>query len=194
MKVRKKTYSCSNHNSFLSMMDEAISGKTGFTSDAGYCYVGAVESEGRTFVVSLLACGWPNNKTYKWKDMKKLATYGIDNFHYSTVDELPLLDDILVNDGIPETGNLFEEAKVAVQVERQEEPLSVLMKNSEQIEVKVQQEDSILAPVSVGTQVGQVSYLLNDEVIVRYPIVVAKNVRKQDFAWTFSKILEMYAF
>ena len=58
----------------------------------------------------------------------------------------------------------------------------------------MQQEDSILAPVSVGTQVGQVSYLLNDEVIVRYPIVVAKNVRKQDFAWTFSKILEMYAF
>ena len=30
----KKTYSCSNHNSFLNMMDEAISGKTGFTSDA----------------------------------------------------------------------------------------------------------------------------------------------------------------
>lgn len=189
----KNNYSCSNHNSFLNMMEEAISGKTGFTADAGYCYVGAVESEGRTFVVSLLACGWPNNKTYKWKDMKKLASYGMDNYAYTKIDELPLMRDILVKDGIPETGHLFEQAKVSVRVEKQEEPVSVLMKKSEQIEVRVQQEDSISAPVSCGEKVGQVTYELNDEVIASYPIVIAKDVRKKDFAWTFFEILEMYA-
>ena len=189
----KKTYSCSNHNSFLNMMDEAISGKTGFTSDAGYCYVGAVKRDGRTFVVSLLACGWPNNKTYKWKDMKKLASYGIDNYDYRKTDELPLLGDILVEEGIPESGNLFDQAKVSVCVEKQEEPISVLMKQSEQIEVQVQQEDSISAPVSSGEKVGQITYLLNGDVIARYPIVIENDVRKKDFAWTFSEILEMYA-
>ena len=189
----KKTYSCSNHNSFLNMMDEAISGKTGFTADAGYCYVGAVESEGRTFVVSLLACGWPNNKNYKWADMKKLASYGMDNYAYTKIDELPLLDDILVKDGIPETGNLFEQAKVSVRVEKKEKPISVLMKQSEQIEVRVQHEDRISAPLSRGTKVGQVTYLLNDVVIANYPIVVAKDVSKKNFAWTFSEVLEMYA-
>ena len=75
-----KSYSCNNHNAFLSMMDGALSGKTGFTGNAGYCYVGALERDGRTFVVSLLACGWPNNKTYKWSDTKKLMGYGIDNY------------------------------------------------------------------------------------------------------------------
>ena len=189
----KRNYSCSNHNSFLNMMEEAISGKTGFTADAGYCYVGAVESEGRMFVVSLLACGWPNNKTYKWKDMKKLASYGMDNYAYTKIDELPLMRDILVKDGIPETGHLFEQAKVSVRVEKQEEPVSVLMKKSEQVEVRVQQEDSISAPVSCGEKVGQVTYELNDEVIASYPIVIAKDVRKKDFAWTFFEILEMYA-
>ena len=189
----KKTYSCSNHNSFLNMMDEAISGKTGFTSDAGYCYVGAVKRDGRTFVVSLLACGWPNNKTYKWKDMKKLASYGIDNYDYRKIDELPLLGDILVEEGIPESGNLFDQAKVSVCVEKQEEPISVLMKESEQIEVQVQQEDSISAPVSSGEKVGQITYLLKGDVIARYPIVIENDVRKKDFAWTFSEILEMYA-
>ena len=189
----KKTYSCSNHNSFLNMMDEAISGKTGFTSDAGYCYVGAVKRDGRTFVVSLLACGWPNNKTYKWKDMKKLASYGIDNYDYRKIDELPLLGDILVEEGIPESGNLFDQAKVSVCVEKQEEPISVLMKESEQIEVQVQQEDSISAPVSSGEKIGQITYLLNGDVIARYPIVIENDVRKKDFAWTFSEILEMYA-
>lgn len=189
----KKTYSCSNHNSFLNMMNEAISGKTGFTADAGYCYVGAVESDGRTFVVSLLACGWPNNKTYKWKDMRKLASYGIDNYDYRKIDELPLLGDILVEEGISESGNLFDQAKVSVCVEKQEEPISVLMKESEQIEVQVQQEDSISAPVSSGEKIGQITYLLNGDVIARYPIVIENDVRKKDFAWTFSEILEMYA-
>ena len=58
----KSSYSCNNHNAFLSMMDGALSGKTGFTAKAGYCYVGALNRDGKTFIVALLACGWPNNK------------------------------------------------------------------------------------------------------------------------------------
>ena len=41
---------------------------TSFTADAGYCYVGALQRDSRTFIVALLACGWPNHKTYKWQD------------------------------------------------------------------------------------------------------------------------------
>ncbi len=73
---------CTNHNAFLNMMEGAFSGKTGFTNQAGYCYTGALERDGRTYVVALLACGWPNNKTYKWKDSKTLFTYGVENYSY----------------------------------------------------------------------------------------------------------------
>ena len=38
----KRSFSCVNHNALLSSMDGMISGKTGFTSGAGYSYVGAV--------------------------------------------------------------------------------------------------------------------------------------------------------
>ena len=79
-----RSFSCNNHNAFLHMMDGALTGKTGFTGNAGYCYVGALESRGRTFVIALLACGWPNNKNYKWKDARKLFQYGID--HYKQTD------------------------------------------------------------------------------------------------------------
>ena len=68
----KRSFSCVNHNAFLGMMDGALSGKTGFTGKAGYCYVGALTRDGKTFIVALLACGWPNNETYKWKDTRKL--------------------------------------------------------------------------------------------------------------------------
>ena len=55
-----------NHNRLLTETDYCISGKTGFTTKAGYCYVAAVEKDGRRMCLSLLGCGWPNNKNYKW--------------------------------------------------------------------------------------------------------------------------------
>ena len=73
---RKRTFSCHNHNAFLDMMDGALSGKTGFTAEAGYCYVGSLRQDDRTFIVALLACGWPDNKGYKWKDTRKLMEFG----------------------------------------------------------------------------------------------------------------------
>lgn len=189
----KRNYSCSNHNSFLNMMEEAISGKTGFTADAGYCYVGAVESEGRTFVVSLLACGWPNNKNYKWADMKKLVSYGMDNYAYTELDRPSSLSDIPVLNGIPKSLELFERAEVPVWVEKQGEPLTVLMNQNEQIQIQIEQEEILEAPVKQGQKVGQITYLLNNDVIAFYPIVAMETMKERDFTWTFAKILEMYA-
>lgn len=95
--VGGRSFSCSNHNAFLSMMSGALSGKTGFTNKAGYCYVGALERDGRTFVVTLLACGWPNNKNYKWSDTRELMEYGLENYFYrSFLDEDVRFDESLL--------------------------------------------------------------------------------------------------
>lgn len=188
----KKSYSCTNHNAFLTMMDEAISGKTGFTADAGYCYVGAIRSEGRTFVVSLLACGWPNNKSYKWSDMKKLVSYGMENYEYRKIDTVPTLDEITVLNGIPESGRLFGNTKIDVRLDNHDEELNVLMNQNEKTEIKVEQKEVLKAPVKKGEEVGEVTYLLEGKVIARYPITSAASVEEKNFTWMFSKILEMY--
>jgi len=189
----KRNYSCSNHNSFLSMMDEAISGKTGFTADAGYCYVGAVESEGRIFVVSLLACGWPNNKNYKWADMKKIVSYGMENYTYKEVPVKPKLEKIRILNGIPKSGALFEDAVITPQIKSDGDVLSVLMNQNEQTEIRVEQKEMLTAPVEFGEELGTVTYLLNGNVIASYPITTEENIKEKDFSWIFSKILEMYA-
>ena len=69
----------SNHNRLLTETDYCISGKTGFTTKAGYCYVAAVEKDGRRMCLSLLGCGWPNNKNYKWADAKSLVEYAVSD-------------------------------------------------------------------------------------------------------------------
>lgn len=188
----KKSYSCTNHNAFLTMMDEAISGKTGFTADAGYCYVGAIRSEGRTFVVSLLACGWPNNKNYKWADMKKMVSYGMENYEYRKIDTVPTLNEITVLNGIPESGRLFGSTKIDVRLDNHNEELNVLMNQNEKTEIKVEQKEVLKAPVKKGEEVGEVTYLLEGKVIARYPITSAASVEEKNFTWMFSKILEMY--
>ena len=68
-----------NHNRLLKETDYCISGKTGFTTKAGYCYVAAVEKDGRRMCLSLLGCGWPNNKNYKWADAKSLVVYAVSD-------------------------------------------------------------------------------------------------------------------
>ena len=78
-----------------------ISGKTGFTGNAGYCYVCAVRQDERLFIVALLGCGWPGNKNYKWIDTRKLLSYGRENYHYSMLPELPQLPEIPVTEAAP---------------------------------------------------------------------------------------------
>ena len=95
---RKRTFSCHNHNAFLDMMDGALSGKTGFTAEAGYCYVGSLRRDERTFIVALLACGWPDNKGYKWKDTRRLMEYGLEHYHYREVYRNTVPDKLLVVD------------------------------------------------------------------------------------------------
>ena len=76
----KRSYSVTNANTFLNMYPGIISGKTGFTAQAGYCYVCAYKDDDRTLIAVVLACGWPYNKSYKWSDCKKLLDYGRKNY------------------------------------------------------------------------------------------------------------------
>ena len=96
----KRTFSVHNANAFLDMRDGVLAGKTGYTSQAGYCYVCAWEKEGKTFIVSLLGCGWPNHKTYKWSDTEKLLDFGDYNYEYETYWKEPQTGKILVTDGV----------------------------------------------------------------------------------------------
>ena len=62
------------------MYKGAIGCKTGYTSKAGYCFVGGVKKDNYNLISVVLASGWPPNKDYKWADTKKLMDYAINNY------------------------------------------------------------------------------------------------------------------
>ena len=155
----KRSFSCQNHNTFLQMMDGALSGKTGFTADAGYCYVGALERDGRTFVVALLGCGWPNHKTYKWKDCKILFSYGIENYEYRTFMQPLGSWEYAVAGGSAESGDPYELPVVQLE-EENHEPIRLLLRSDEQFECEEHLDFKAEAPVALGQECGEVRYYL----------------------------------
>lgn len=70
-----KKYTLNNHDNFLDLYDNAIGIKTGYTSKAGYCFVGAIEYNNNIYTSAVLACGWPPHKDYKWHDTTNLMNY-----------------------------------------------------------------------------------------------------------------------
>ena len=179
-----RIFQCNKHNAFLGMMQEALSVKTGFTNNAGYCYVGAVTSEGRTFTVALLACGWPNNRSYKWSDMKKLAAYGMEHYQYRDLYENKEFQAIPVINGITgEQGTPYEKVSVPVVLEDHEETLPYLLGEEDRVEVKTQVAKTLTAPIEDHTEVGEVSYYLNGQLIKRYAVYTKGAVEERSFGW-----------
>lgn len=190
----KRSYSCNNHNAFLTMMDGALSGKTGFTNNAGYCYVGALKKDGKTFVVSLLACGWPNNKSYKWSDTKKLMAYGLDNYEYKDVYEPVEFKPLYVEGGIPEDNKPYGDAFVTLGLEGGgDKELRLLLGEGERIEMKVSLPRKLKAPVENNSAVGYVRYFLEGELIKEYPVLTEKDVFYMDFTWVAKYIWKLYS-
>lgn len=69
-----------NANSFLGLRDGALGIKTGYTDDAGYCFVGASEEEEHLLISVVLGAGWPPHREYKWEDTVELMDYARDNY------------------------------------------------------------------------------------------------------------------
>ena len=186
----KRTFSVHNANALLDMMDGVLAGKTGYTSQAGYCYVCAWEEEGKTFVVSLLGCGWPNHKTYKWSDTKKLLSYGSYNYDYENYWQAPHTSKILVTDGVENMQNIGDKVylrgKCSVTPEDREK--EILLKKGETVTCKTEIPQKVSAPVLKGEKLGRIAYYLDGKLIDSYPVYAEKSVEKISFKWYTEKV------
>ena len=189
-----RTFTVGNKNAFLHMMEGALTGKTGFTGNAGYCYVGALRQEKRTFIVALLACGWPNNRSYKWSDTRKLMSYGLENYTYRKVWQEPDFPEIPVKNAVPENGDLTENVYTAVRLSKSDPGAALLLSDADTLQVKTVLPSELSAPLAPGTVVGSVRYYLNGQVVKVYPVETAEEVEAADICWCLRKVTERYLF
>lgn len=177
------TRNCSAYNkdAFLNQMNGAFGIKTGFTGNAGYCFVGALKSDGRTFISVVLGSGWPSNRTYKWKDTRKLMEYGINNFFPRTVfSTIENYKDVMVKDGMEESTSTCIAGE-----------LSLILCDADDVRVVYELEDYIDAPVRVGDVVGKAIIYVNGQRMVSFPITAAAAVERANYMWYLKRLLNV---
>ena len=182
-----RTFSCVNHNALLTSMEGAVSGKTGFTGKAGYCYVGAVKKGEKFFIMALLGCGWPPHKTYKWQDVRKLVQYGETNFEYRVIEKTGLDGEpvIAVKDGV--------EPEVKVRAENGDgTSIRILLGKDEDVRVRTKIAGTIQAPVREGTPVGQRDYMIGDVIVASDPVLTTENVEVWDFGYAERIVMKKF--
>lgn len=187
----RQSFSCTNHNAFLTMMNGAVSGKTGFTADAGYCYVGALQRDSRTFIVALLACGWPNHKTYKWQDTRALMEYGLKYYKKQRYDGNVGLPQLSVADGIPENGALSGVSTVKLQI-RDREKTDILLREDEEPAYRTLLADTLKAAVKAGTDAGTVQLVLDNQVLAEWKVETAESIAKRDYMWCLCQLMMQF--
>lgn len=173
-----RSYSLNNKNLFLSSYDGAIGVKTGYTGNAGYCFVGAVKKDGHYLISVVLGSGWYPNRRYKWEDTKKLMDYGMKNY---IKKEIPL------NQGIP--------SRIPVKGGRNSsstlsspKAVSLYLSSSEKTKCIISLPAALSAPVRKGSAVGSVVLYIDSKLYRSYPIYAQQDIKKLTFSWCYKKI------
>lgn len=177
-----KKIKVNNKNAFLNQMSGAVGIKTGFTGNAGYCFVGAVHEKNKKLISVVLASGWPPHKEYKWGDTRKLMNYGLNNYEYEMIYKgSDFKEDIRVENGVKD--------RVRINASGVE---NILMKNDEKTDIRYNYKKSIEAPVYKNQKVGNVEIYINGEKYKCYDIKIADKIEKRNFTWEFIAIFRTF--
>lgn len=177
----KRSFTVNNKNLFLSMMDGAIGVKTGFTGDAGYCFVGALKQDGRTFISVVLGSGWPPNKTYKWKDTRALMNFGTENYFPQTIYDEEFEEKIPVTGGVKDSVTAVAKGNV-----------SMLLSKYDDVKIYYEHVKKLTAPVYANEVIGHIYVTVNNEIVEIVDIRTMEECRKADFIYNLDQIINYF--
>ena len=184
-----------NHNALLSMLDGVISGETGFTAKAGYCYVGAYRQNDRTYTFALLACGWPNHKNYKWEDSKALISYGNDHYENRTILKEEEHQTIDLNRTMVKTfGKNHYYFTNTLSVTKEACAFQILVSENDEITMNPQGQKELSFPVTEGDVVATEEILWNGLPVQTRRILADETLFASDYPWCLWEILLKWKF
>lgn len=183
-------YSVDNKNSFFSMQSGVLSGKTGFTSKAGYCYVCSYQENGRNYSLAILASGWPNHRTYRWSDAKGLIAYGNKYYENGLVGLDPTTFVLEVPKGIVMNDSGFSYQQEIV-LENDGMQWEMLLGEKDIITTTTEYEPVEL-PLIKDEKAGEISYYVNGKFAGTQELFYTETIYKQDFQWCFTYFLQEF--
>lgn len=151
-----------NKNKILTTFDGANGVKTGFTKQAGRCFVGAAKRGGLQLIAVVLNCG------PMFEDSKKMMEFGFANYEFVNVTpNFKLCGYVEIsNRHNTEVGTIVEKG------------VGLPLTNSERLQLKtcLAFNQNVTAPMSKGTPVGKLDVYIGNQLIFSSKVVTMDEV------------------
>ena len=169
-----------NTNKLIRYYEGCDGGKTGSTSEAGYCLVATAKRGDMRLIGSVL--GAENGKK-RFSETSSLLNYGFSNFENKQV----VSKDSPLNDNLQVKNAKVDEVKIA-----SKENIFVLSKkgSDDDITTKVELNSDLKAPLKKGDKVGRIFVMRNSEVVAECDIVSMDDVEVSSIMDNITKIAE----
>lgn len=149
-----------NHNKLLSLYEDCIGIKTGFTKKAGRTLTSCAERDGVRLIAVTL------NDGNDWNDHIAMYDYG-----FSKVEKVQLLNPSQ-NFDLPVVGS--EKQSIKVIPENQCE-VCLINGTADKVIRKIDMPHFVYAPMEKGSVIGEVTYYLNDKIIAKTRLMAGES-------------------
>lgn len=157
-----------NRNQLLNRYQGSRGVKTGYTSNAGCCLVGAAQRGDMKLITVVM------NSCDMYGDTEKLLNYGFDNYEMDVLEEADQTYQVKVSGGTDEIVSAKPERQMAV---------AVLPAEKGQLSIKTEMAEQVKAPVKKGAVLGKGTILLNGKEIDEINYIAQEDVTKKPPFW-----------
>lgn len=166
--IRGGAFGLSNTNRLVRFYKGANGMKTGFTTEAMYCVSATAERDGMQLIAVVL--GSPTSDK-RFGAAKQMLDFGFANYAVTT-PSLPELPELAVTGGTAKSIGLTAEA-----------PSILAEKGAGEIKSLTVLPEELKAPVSEGSQVGEIIYSMDETELCRVPIKAKNTVETISFSF-----------
>ena len=174
--VRDGTFGLANTNKLIRFYSGATGLKTGYTSLAGFCLSASAEREGMELIAVVMGADTSQERFSACKSMLDhgFATYALITPQLEQGSQVPVI-----------LGK--QDAVQAVPAETGALLIEKGQKN--QVNFRVELEESIAAPVSQGQRLGTLTVRVGEQILAQIPMIAAQPVEKLSFGDIFLRVL-----
>lgn len=190
--INGNTKAIHNTNELLGNLNGVDGVKTGFTNNAGRCLVTSTTRNGHQIICVVLGA---DTKKIRTNDSVKLIEYAFSNYEYingkkQIEEEFEKWYQKKKQSIILEKG---QEKEVALELEKIEiEEIPILKNDKKDLEVEIECETNLQAPIQKEQMIGTVKLKVRDEVIGETNIRVKQQIKKKTIPNYFKQLISNY--
>ena len=174
--VRDGTFGLSNTNKLVRFYSGATGLKTGFTSAAGYCLSASAQRDGMELIAVVMGC---ESSQIRFSACKAMLDYGFAN--YAVIKpQLPELAAVPVKLGTADSVAAVPTEEYALLIDKAQKNM---------VNIRVELEEEVTAPVSKGQRLGTLSVIAGEQTLSQIPLVADSSVEKLSWGQMFMRLL-----